>query len=189
MDPIPFGGKLKKIFIKYWQLFTIAIVIIGLDQITKLLVRNNLAFGESWSPFEWLAPYARIVHWNNTGAAFGILQGYNIVFMVLAIIVSSAIIYYYPRVDSDDKVIRFALGMQLGGALGNLIDRITVGQVTDFMSVGTFAVFNVADSCISVGVAVLLLGIWISDKKAKSITSPEVAEIKEVNPKDGDEIA
>ena len=99
MDPIPFGGKLKKIFIKYWQLFTIAIVIIGLDQITKLLVRNNLAFGESWSPFEWLAPYARIVHWNNTGAAFGILQGYNIVFMVLAIIVSSAIIYYYPRVD------------------------------------------------------------------------------------------
>ena len=57
------------------------------------------------------------------------------------------------------------------------------------MSVGTFAVFNVADSCISVGVAVLLLGIWISDKKAKSITSPEVAEIKEVNPKDGDEIA
>jgi len=189
MDSNPFGGKLKKVFSRYWQLFTIAIIIVGLDQWTKLLVRNSLAFGESWSPFEWLTPYARIVHWNNTGAAFGLLQGYNIVFMTLAILVSCAIIYYYPRIAQEDRVIRFALGMQLGGALGNLVDRITVGQVTDFISVGSFAVFNIADSAISVGVAILLLGIWISDKRAKTNTPVEVIKTEDVNSKEGDEIA
>ena len=157
-------------FKKYWQLFTIAVVLVVLDQITKQIVRTSLAIGETWTPFEWLAPYARIVHWNNTGAAFGIFQGYNPVFMILAIVVSCAIIYYYPRVPREERLIRFALGMQLGGALGNLVDRFTVGQVTDFISVGNFAVFNIADSGISVGVALLLLGIYLNEQKAKRQT-------------------
>jgi signal peptidase II len=56
------------------------------------------------------------------------------------------------------------MGMQLGGALGNLIDRVTRGEVTDFISVGNFAVFNIADASISVGVAVLLIGMWWKEK-------------------------
>jgi signal peptidase II len=58
--------------------------------------------------------------------------------------------------------------MMLGGALGNLVDRLTRGTVTDFVSVGTFAVFNVADACISVGTAILILAVWISERKQKA---------------------
>jgi signal peptidase II len=148
----------------YFLLVGIASVIIILDQITKSLVRANLAFGVSWSPWEWLMPYARIVHWSNTGASFGMFQGFGMVFTVLSLIVAAVIVYYYPRVPIEEWPLRIAMGMQLGGALGNLIDRVTRGEVTDFISVGNFAVFNIADASISVGVAVLLIGMWWKEK-------------------------
>ncbi len=155
-----------KLIKNYAALFLVAGLIIALDQWTKLLVRT-LPLGGTWLPegWEWLAPYARIVHWHNTGAAFGSFQGFGLVFTILAFLVSGLIIYYYPQVDARDWWLRLAMGMQLGGALGNVIDRLTqgdlstltTGPVTDFISVGNFAVFNVADASISVGVAVLLL--------------------------------
>ena len=110
-------------------------------------------------------PYARVVHWQNTGAAFGIFQDLSIVFTILPFIVSAAIIYYFPQVPRSDWLIRLALSLQLGGALGNLIDRLTIGHVTDFLSVGNFAVFNVADASISIGTALLILGIWLNERK------------------------
>ncbi len=109
-------------------------------------------------------PYARIVHWSNTGASFGMFQGFGMVFTVLSLIVAAVIVYYYPRVPVEEWPLRIAMGMQLGGALGNLIDRVTRGEVTDFISVGNFAVFNIADASISVGVAVLLIGMWWKEK-------------------------
>ncbi len=149
-------------------LYIVAVIIVILDQGSKALVRAYIPLGESWTPWPWLAPYARIIHWSNTGVAFGMFQGKSLVFAVLAAIVAGAIIYYYPQVPSVDKVLRFALSMQLGGALGNLIDRIfNGGQVTDFISVGNFAVFNVADSFITVGVVILLIGVWLEDKREK----------------------
>jgi signal peptidase II len=170
---------LAKFFKTYGLLFGMALVIIAIDQWTKYLVRTRLPFGAYWSPWDWLTPYARIVHWNNTGAAFGVFQGYGAVFSVLAILVSIAIIYYFPRVAVDDWPLRIALGLQLSGALGNLVDRLTVGQVTDFISVGSFAVFNVADSCITVGVIVLLVGIWIKDIQDKKAQTAAVVTEKE----------
>lgn len=159
----------------YWMLFGVAAVMVGLDQWTKYLVRTNIPFGGSWMPWEWLAPYARIVHWTNNGVAFGMFQGFGMIFALLALIVSGAIIYYYPQIPSDQWIMRIALGLQLGGALGNLVDRIIFNfEVTDFISVGNFAVFNVADSSISVGVAILLIAIWISDSKKK--TQPDQVE-------------
>ncbi len=149
---------------KYFLLVGIASIIIILDQITKSLVRANIAFGNSWSPWEWLMPYARIVHWSNTGASFGMFQGFGMVFTILSLIVAAVIVYYYPRVPVEEWPLRIAMGMQLGGALGNLIDRVTRGEVTDFISVGNFAVFNIADASISVGVAVLLIGMWLKEK-------------------------
>ena len=140
--------------------------IVALDQWTKYLVRSNLALSETWSPFEWLAPYARIVHWNNTGAAFGIFPSGSLVFTIIAILVSIAIVYYFPRVPSDQWTLRLALVLQMGGALGNLISRLVQGSVTDFISIGSFAVFNVADSSISIGVAVLIAGMWLEERKA-----------------------
>ena len=157
---------------RYWRAYAVltglAAVIIALDQWTKWLVRTNLAFQATWLPsgMGWISPYARIVHWNNSGAAFGSFQNGNSVFTVLAIIVIVAIFYYYPKVELDDWTLRLAMGLQLGGAAGNLIDRLRVGRVTDFISIGAFPVFNVADSAISVGVAVLLIGFWLRERAA-----------------------
>ena len=104
------------------------------------------------------------MHWNNSGAAFGSFQNGNAVFTILAILVILAILFYYPKVDPRDWTLRLAMGLQLGGASGNLIDRLQMGRVTDFISIGTFPVFNVADSAISVGVVVLLLGVWLRER-------------------------
>ena len=108
---------------------------------------------------------ARIVHWKNTGAAFGIFQGFGNVFTILAIIVSIAILYYFPQVPRRDWTLRLAMGLQLGGAIGNLIDRLLFGSVTDFISLGNFAVFNVADASISIGVAILVLGMLVKERE------------------------
>lgn len=165
---------MRKFISTYGFLFGIAGLIVILDQISKEIVRYNLDFQEIWSPWHWLVPYARIVNWRNTGAAFGLFQNGNLIFIILAIIVSVVIIYFFPRVPKDDWLMRLALGLQLGGAVGNLIDRLTQGYVTDYVSVGNFPVFNVADASISIGAALLVLSVWINDRKS-SKTSGETS--------------
>ncbi len=154
---------------EYLNLFGVAGTIIALDQWTKWLVRTNIEFGSQWLPesLQWLMPYARFVNWHNSGAAFGMFQNGNMVFTVLAFIVIGAIIYYYPHVELEDWTLKLAMGLQLGGAAGNLIDRLIMGKVTDFISVGVFPVFNIADSSISIGVVVLLIGVWIKEQQEK----------------------
>jgi signal peptidase II len=156
---------LKKDLKAYFFLAPVSGFIVALDQWTKSIVESNLEFNETWMPVEWLRPYLRIVHWKNTGAAFGIGQGLNVFFMLLSLVVIVVIIYYFPRIPRSDVFFKVALSMQLGGAIGNLSDRFTQGYVTDFISVGTFPVFNVADSCITVGVGVLLLGMWLEERE------------------------
>jgi signal peptidase II len=167
---------LKNKILDYVYLISVAGLIVLFDQLTKEMVRSNIPMGTSWSPWEWLAPYARIVHWSNTGAAFGILQDFGKVFMALAFLVSIAILYYYPQIPRSDWVMRLALGMQLGGALGNLVDRLMQqGRVTDFISVGNFAVFNVADASISVGVVILILAMWFKEQQSKPVAQETAA--------------
>ena len=170
---------MKKILSRYLFLAGLAGLIVILDQITKVLVRENIPIGEFWSPWPLLTPIARIVHINNSGVAFGMFQGQNGIFSFLAIIVSIAIIYYFPRVPANDWTLRLAMGLQLGGALGNLVDRVFQGYVTDFISVGTFAIFNVADSSITVGVCVLLLGIWLQEKRKKAVKKDESSPMEQ----------
>jgi signal peptidase II len=167
---------LKKRITDYLFLLSIAGTIILFDQYTKWLVEKNLTFQEIWSPWDWLLPYARIVNWRNTGSAFGMFQNTNTLLMILATLVTIAILYYFPKVTREEKYLRFALSMQMGGAVGNLIDRIRQGYVTDFVSLGTFPVFNVADASISCGVAVLLLGVWILDRQKKKVVSPAISD-------------
>jgi signal peptidase II len=154
-------------FRDYLVLFFFSGFIVALDQYTKWLVRSNLSFAESWLPdqFQSLLPYMRIVYWHNTGAAFGFFQNGNLIFIILGFIVSGVIIYYYPHVSKEDWWLKLALGLQLGGALGNLIDRLQYGHVIDFISIGSFPVFNVADSAITVGTCILLLGVFLKERK------------------------
>jgi signal peptidase II len=166
----------------YSFLFAIAGFIIALDQWTKNIVRTQLEFGQAWVPWDWLSPYARIVYWHNSGAAFGLGQNLSIVITVLAIFVAGAIIIYFPQIPKTDWPLRIALSMQLGGAVGNLIDRLTIGFVTDFISVGTFPVFNVADSSISVGVVVLIMGMWIMERRQKTTVEDEESSLSKSEP-------
>lgn len=156
---------MKKYLQAYAFLLPISLALVLLDQLTKTLVRNNLALNETWMPLEWLAPYARIVNWHNTGAAFGIFQGMNGIFMALAFVIIGLILIYFPTIPQTDLYFRLALSLQMAGAAGNLTDRLLRGFVTDFISVGRFPVFNVADSSITMGVVVLLIGMWIEERK------------------------
>lgn len=147
---------------RIWLLLVVALVVIVTDQITKRLIEANIGLYENAIIFSWLSPYLTFTHTQNTGAAFSLLPEGGAIFFVIGIIVCSLILYYAPRLPVSDWVSRVALGMQLGGALGNLIDRFRQGHVTDFIhfqipEIGfDFPVWNIADSCIVVGVIILI---------------------------------
>lgn len=170
---------MKKYILMYANLLGIAGIVVALDQWTKWLVREHIPFATQWLPesMQWLMPYARLVHWQNSGAAFGMFQGGSVVFTVLAFVVIGLILFYYPKIESGGWMLRLALSLQLAGALGNLISRLTHGgKVTDFISVGTFPVFNIADSAITVGTAILILGVWLSERAEKQARAESDAQ-------------
>lgn len=152
----------------YLVLLGIAGLVVALDQWTKYLVRSQLQVGETWMPIPWLSSFMRVVHWNNTGAAFGLFPEGSLVFTIIAIIVSLAIIFYFPQVPRQQVALRLALALQMGGAIGNLISRLFQGTVTDFISIGTFPVFNIADSSISIGVAILIAAMWLEERRSRT---------------------
>ena len=135
--------------------FAIAALVVIADQLTKWLVRQNLELGEQWPSRSFL--HMRIINVVNDGAAFGMLQGHMPFLIVTSCVGLAAIVLYYVYPPMEHGLIRVALGMQLGGAIGNLIDRVRVGEVTDFINVGRFPTFNVADSSISVSIAAVLI--------------------------------
>lgn len=143
-----------------WQndivFFGIAAIVVVIDQITKGIVRNNLALYEQW-PDESIFGFIRIIYVTNSGAAFGILQGETVFLIITSLFGLAAILLYYLYPPMDHGFIRIALGMQLGGAIGNLLDRLRFGEVTDFIDVGGFPTFNVADACISISIVAVLL--------------------------------
>jgi signal peptidase II len=164
----PLAVERSQRFRAYAFLAAVAGLVLALDQWTKYLVRTQLAVGQTWSPTDWLAHYARVIHWNNTGAAFGLLPTAGLIFSIVALGVSVAIVYYFPRVPESQVAVRLALALQLGGAVGNLIDRVLVGTVTDFISVVALPVFNVADASITVGVALLLAAMWVQERRSRT---------------------
>lgn len=144
----------------------IAALVVLVDQLSKYLVMGWLEEGQSWDIAPWLAPIFHITHVTNTGAVFGLLRGWGDVFMVIAVIVILAIIVYYRSLPDGQWLMRAALGLQLGGATGNLVDRLRHGHVVDFIDLNfwplrEWPVFNLADASIVTGVTVLaLLMIW-----------------------------
>ena len=161
-------SRMVKRILNQGLVFLLAGVIVLVDQYTKHVVRDSLAVNESWNPWPWLAPYARFMHIQNTGAAFGLFKQAGLFFTIVAGIVSLVIVVYARRLPPGNWSMRVALGMQLGGAVGNLIDRLIFGTVTDFISVGNFAIFNVADASISLGVALLALLMLFEARTGKA---------------------
>lgn len=146
--------------------FLCAAAVVALDQWTKRLARLAIPLGESYLPgwLEWLAPYARFLRIQNRGASFGMLQDGNLLFIALSVLIVAGILYYVSRLQHPNLWMWAAGGLYLGGALGNLIDRLAFGAVTDFISVGSFYIFNIADAAINVSVAML---IWLSIQEAR----------------------
>jgi signal peptidase II len=170
------GSRLRKIVPDLLFLFLVAGVIILADQATKYWIETNLAMSEIYRPDLWISQYVRIVNWKNYGAAFGIFQNLGGVFTVLSFLVSLAIIYYFPQVPRQDWLVRVSMSMLLGGAVGNLIDRLRQGYVTDFISVGDFPVFNIADASISTGVVVLFVAMWLQERNQRRTEANEPPE-------------
>jgi signal peptidase II len=135
--------------------FGVALFILGFDQVTKAIINRSLRVGESWPDPDW---FVKITHVTNTGAAFGILQGQAAFLAITSIIGIGAIVVYYLFPPFDHWIVRVAMGMLLGGAAGNFLDRVRVGHVTDFIDFSFWPTFNVADSSISIGVTVLIVG-------------------------------
>lgn len=124
----------------------------ALDQLTKALVTRALGQGQVILLFGGLV---RLDYTQNSGAAFGILQARGLLFILVAVVVSAAIIVSYRRVVVSPLPVRVALGLVLGGSIGNLVDRLRLGYVVDFIDLRWWPVFNLADSSIVVGVLLL----------------------------------
>ncbi len=160
----------------YALLAATAFVVLILDQVSKNLVRRYLPLNEPTMPVAWLDPVFTFRHIQNTGAAFGIFPGGGTVFMSIAVVVVIGIIIYFGRLDRPAPLLRIALGLQLGGSLGNLIDRLTQsGAVTDFVDFRWFPVFNVADSAITVGTIVLAWYMLFIDRPEPAVNSEDEA--------------
>jgi signal peptidase II len=143
----------------------ISLVLIVLDQVTKLAVEANLRLYQSIT----ILPVLEITRLYNRGAAFSFLNDASgwqrWLFTVLAVVVSIALILWLRRIDRRARLLGAAIAFVLGGAVGNLIDRVRLGHVVDFVNVHWqqhyFPAFNVADSAITVGAILLVLDAWL----------------------------
>lgn len=163
MSAIPARLPLRAAFLRYTELLGLAFLVVAVDQVTKALVVHSLSHGRVISLFGGLV---RLDYTVNSGAAFGILRARGLLFILVAVVVSVFIIVSYRRVVTSPLAVRLGLGLILGGAVGNLIDRIRLGYVVDFIDLGWWPVFNLADSSIVVGVVLLALFALLGERGA-----------------------
>lgn len=140
--------------------------IIGLDQLTKQLVKRNMELGES---IEVFGEYLQITSHRNQGAAWGMFQGQMTFFYIVTAVVLAMMVYIYAKEAKGKPMLQIGVGFLVAGALGNLIDRIIYQEVIDFVDVLIvnyhFPIFNVADASLTVGVALMLIYFLFFDKK------------------------
>lgn len=136
---------------------------IALDQLTKALIRSSIALGGT--RHLWLG--VKLVHTTNSGVAFSLLSGSAVTVTVLALAVLAVLVSYFAR-NSSQPLLWVPTGLIAGGALGNLIDRLRIGAVTDFIKFPDWPAFNVADSAITIGVVILVLMIGRGGNRSTS---------------------
>ncbi len=136
-----------------WHLpvLQLAAITLTLDQFTKYLVRELLPYRFSFPD----AGFFRFTHTHNTGSAFGIFQGQNFPLIFISLVGIAVLLGIYFSQPRPGKLLRFSLGLMMGGAVGNLVDRLHQGWVTDFIDIGPWPVFNLADASIVTGLVIL----------------------------------
>lgn len=152
--------------------------ILLIDQLSKQWIINKLEVGDSLQPISALHPYFQITRSYNTGAAFGILPDAGIFFLIMAVLVVIALVYYvYPRVPANAYVTQLGIALVMGGALGNIADRLQHDFVVDFIHYQipnlVSNISNIADHAIIFGVIVLLLDSWRHEENVDSTEAIE----------------
>ncbi len=160
----------------------LALLVLAADQYTKHLVATRLELGQTIELASWLTPIFQVTYVTNTGVAFGMLQGMGDVLVIVTLVVVGMLLLYYRRLPPGQVVLRIALGFQLGGAAGNLLDRLARGSVVDFLDLNfwplkNWPVGNVADVSIVVGVVLLgLVMLWEHWQETRARRGAEAGE-------------
>jgi len=147
------------------KFYLICVGVIIFDRVTKYLVTSSMKLGET---IPLIQDVFHFTHVRNTGAAFGILAGQRLFFILITLAVVVMLLLYARQVK-DNRLLQIAFGLQLGGAVGNLIDRLMHGTVIDFFDfrVINFPVFNIADSAIVIGVSLFAIDVLLEWKKER----------------------
>jgi signal peptidase II len=153
------NGRKKKTLV----FFSCSMLIIFLDQLTKYIIKRNLAYPGS---IPVLNNFLYISNIRNSGAGFGLLHGQSTLLMWLSLIVIGFIIYYFDAIKNAYEL--FFVSLLLGGTIGNFIDRLLFGYVTDFIDFRIWPAFNVADSALTVGVIGLVCYYMFFETKTSS---------------------
>jgi len=150
-----------------------------LDQVSKRLITSWLDLGESW-PSEG---FFRITYGTNSGTAFGLFPNHTTLLIVVSLVAIGFLFYFYRAHAMPSLLLRFAIGLQLGGAFGNLIDRVLNGKVVDFIDVGPWPIFNLADSSIVVGIFILMAVFLLTKESTEERqTAPVTPENESQDP-------
>ncbi len=159
----------------YGFLVLVGGAVLAADQALKAWVQTHLPFGDVWTPIPSL-PWFRITYWHNSGMAFGLGQAWGTLLLILGVVYAVALFLAFPAIARNGWWLRWGLAIQWGGALGNLLDRLQRGSVVDFIAVGHFPVFNLADAAISISLLFLLLGEFLSPPSQAPTPSDDLSE-------------
>jgi len=143
----------------------IALVVVVVDRLTKIYVERR--FGVGYGPRQIIDHVLFLTVTRNAGAAFGIFQTFTLGFLAVSVVIMVAILIYYWFLPAGDWTARLGLALVFGGAISNAYDRAVKGSVIDFIQVPHWPVFNVADSAVTVGVVVLLIGTLWANRQSR----------------------
>jgi signal peptidase II len=146
------------------------ILVVFFDQLTKFLIRDNMSIGQSVPS----SGFFRLTYYENSGTIFGLFQNATVILTVVSIIAIGFLVYFYRSQRAPTLIMRGAIGILMGGAIGNLIDRLALGGVTDFVDVGRWPIFNIADASITVGIFLLIVVTSVAPKKNDAASATDL---------------
>lgn len=158
--------KNKGLLIKYSLFGLLAVIIAAADQITKIMIQKSFVTGQSVEVIKGVLNFTYV---KNEGAAFGIMQGAKVAFIIVTVAVFAAAFIYFKKYRPESPLFLTATAFVLSGAVGNLIDRVVLGYVRDFIDVAfiNFPVFNIADSMICIGAVLIVIYAFFDLKSSK----------------------
>ncbi len=159
--PDRIGGESRVMRAKSW-IWILAGVIFALDRILKILVATHMAPDQS---IPVLPPVLWITYITNSGAAFSLFQGGTVLFVIIGLVILAALVIYVQRTQALSTVFGIGAGLLAGGTAGNLWDRLVAGRVIDYIHFRYWAIFNLADAAIVVGIILIVWELWRKDRQ------------------------